>query len=278
MNSGSSRNNSSGGRPPLPKDPRRRPGTSGTVKRPDTVTIVLIFVAAALLAAIVILMNARPKTPAETPGTYQPPVVERVETPTPVPQQPDEPIDLGVPQPVVPNPNPADDSSPAPDENQADNPASDSARPENPPAETTARIFFIKVSGEGKISVKGVLKNVPASASPLSTAPAGLLSGPGPEELNNNILSLIPEGSRLLGARIEGGTAFLDFNEGFRFNDLGIEGYRAQVEQIVYTATEFSTVQNVQILIEGQRIDYLGGEGFWVGSPLSRDDFRRNLP
>ncbi len=99
------------------------------------------------------------------------------------------------------------------------------------------------------------------------------MDGPHPSELSNDVLSLIPEGSELIGARIEGGIAFLDFNEQFRFNALGIEGYSAQVEQIVFTATEFSTVDKVQFLVDRQRIEYLGGEGFWVGGPLGREDF-----
>ena len=43
--------------------------------------------------------------------------------------------------------------------------------------------------------------------------------------------------------------------------------------QIVYTATEFSTVKSVQFLIDGQKKEYLGSEGVWIGSPLSRTSF-----
>ncbi len=137
----------------------------------------------------------------------------------------------------------------------------------------TSRLFFVRVNGEGRIGMKSVLRQTPDSGSPLTTAIQQLLKGPGPEELSNNLLSLIPENSRLLGARVEGGIAFLNFNESFRFNTLGIEGYRAQVEQIVYTATEFPTVDKVQFLIEGRRMNFLGGEGFWIGDPISRNDF-----
>ena len=42
--------------------------------------------------------------------------------------------------------------------------------------------------------------------------------------------------------------------------------------QIVYTATEYSTVNSVQILIDGQKKEYLS-EGVWIGSPLSRSSF-----
>lgn len=138
---------------------------------------------------------------------------------------------------------------------------------------TTVRLFFIKVSNEGEITSRSILRKISPKTPPLNAAIEALLKGPNPGELTNDVLSLIPEKSQLLGARVESGIAFLDFNEEFRFNTLGIEGYRAQVEQIVYTATELSTINKVQLLVEGQRIDYLGGEGFWVGTPLSREDF-----
>jgi spore germination protein GerM len=57
------------------------------------------------------------------------------------------------------------------------------------------------------------------------------------------------------------------------YNHYGIEGYAGQLKQIVFTATAFPNVQDVQILIEGEKHDYLGGEGVFIGSPLSRSSF-----
>ena len=62
-------------------------------------------------------------------------------------------------------------------------------------------------------------------------------------------------------------------DEQFEFNTVGMDGYQAQLMQIVYTATEFGTVNSVQFLIEGQKKEYLGSEGIWIGSPLSRSSF-----
>ncbi|MDD3821216.1 MAG: GerMN domain-containing protein, partial [Spirochaetales bacterium] len=56
----------------------------------------------------------------------------------------------------------------------------------------------------------------------------------------------------------------------FMYNHYGTEGFIAQLRQIVFTATSFSSVQDVQIIIEGQKKDYLGGEGVYIGKPLSR--------
>ena len=68
-------------------------------------------------------------------------------------------------------------------------------------------------------------------------------------------------------------TQFLNFNENFEFNSVGVEGCITQLMQIVYTATDFSTVKSVQFLVEGEKKEYLGTEGQWIGSPLSRNNF-----
>ena len=88
-----------------------------------------------------------------------------------------------------------------------------------------------------------------------------------------NCQSLIPAGTKLLSIKIQSGVAYLDFSEDFEINPFGVEGYNAQLMQIVYTATSFSTVKSVQFLIEGEKKEYLGSEGQWIGSPLSRNAF-----
>ena len=85
-------------------------------------------------------------------------------------------------------------------------------------------------------------------------------------------MSLIPPGSEVISIRIEGDTAFINFNEDFQFNTFGVEGYTAQIIEVVFTATDFPNINNVQILIEGRRIDFLG-EGIPIGIPLSRGMF-----
>jgi spore germination protein GerM len=100
-----------------------------------------------------------------------------------------------------------------------------------------------------------------------------LIDGLLPSELNKELITLIPEDTKLLSVTVEEGTAYLNFNEAFRFNTLGSEGLKAQLRQIVYTTTEFSTVKNVQILIEGKKQNYLGPEGVYIGTPLNRHSF-----
>ena len=138
----------------------------------------------------------------------------------------------------------------------------------------TGRIFFVQVSPEGQLELKGVLREISYENAPLTQTLRTLLEGPNASELSQNVISVIPPESQLNRVYVEANTAFIDLNEQFRFNRLGREALVAQVKQLVYSATEFPTVGAVQILIDGQRIEYLGSEGVYVGGPLSRDSLR----
>ncbi|MDA3956476.1 GerMN domain-containing protein, partial [Oceanispirochaeta sp.] len=138
-----------------------------------------------------------------------------------------EPEEAEVQEPVIPSEIlPAE--TPAGDDEKGNPPANNQTR--------EARIYFVKVNAEGQISLKSVTRKIDFNNSPLAQTVDSLISGPGTDEINKGSLTLIPEGSRLLSARIESGTAYLNFNEAFRFNPLGREGYVAQLKQIVYTS------------------------------------------
>lgn len=145
---------------------------------------------------------------------------------------------------------------------------------ENKPSNTiAAKICFVAIDSDGPVIRKEVGRSV-AKDSPLTNCIISLLSGPTASESATGCRTLIPSGTRLYSASVKNGVATLDFSEEFEFNSYGVEGYLGQLMQIVYTATNFSTVDSVQILIEGQKKGYLGSEGVWIGSPLSRSSFR----
>ncbi len=149
--------------------------------------------------------------------------------------------------------------------------------PEQPPATqqtTRATIFLIRVTDDGRIVAESVPRVMNFTTSPLSRAIETLIAGPDAEDHNRGLLSLVPGGTRLLSARVQDGVAFLNFNDAFRYNTMGLEGYLAQLQQVVLTATAFSSVDAVQILIDGQVVEYLGGDGIYVGRPLRPADFR----
>ncbi len=137
----------------------------------------------------------------------------------------------------------------------------------------SASLYFVRIDGDGVITRQEVKRTVPETDSPLTDALQSLLKGPGEEELRKELITLIPQGTKLLSAQVRGSTAYLNFSESFMYNSYGIEGYAGQLKQVVWTATAFPSVQDVQILVEGQRRDFLGGEGVYIGRPLSRNSF-----
>jgi hypothetical protein len=142
----------------------------------------------------------------------------------------------------------------------------------DPPETRERTLYFIRIDSDGAILRAQVMRKLPLSDSPLLDVLQTLLQGPSAEEQGRNIQNFIPRGTRILSAMVRGQTAYINFNEEFQYNTYGVEGYAAQLQQIVWTATEFSNIRDVQILIEGRRIDYLG-EGIQIGSPLNRDWF-----
>lgn len=193
-------------------------------------------------------------------------------------------------QPENPSPKVPEEAKPEPVETVKEEPKSTEQKKEEKPAETKKeekkveepkkitttelQICFVEIDSDGSVVRKMVKRSVPKTDSPLGTALGILLQGPDSTiSAERNCMSLIPSGTKLLSAKIQGGVAYLNFNEAFEINTYGVEGYIGQLMQIVYTATAFSTVDSVQFLIEGEKKEYLGSEGQWIGSPLSRNSF-----
>jgi len=201
------------------------------------------------------------KPQAEKPVvTEQPEKKTQAEKPAPAAQTSAPPAQPSTP-PAQPSAPPAQPSTPAA---QTSAPP---AQPSTPPVETRDRSIYL-MQKSNMMLVK-VNRKLNVSNTPLQDSVNALLAGPAPDEIMRDIESLVPEGSRLLSARVEGTTAVLDFNKEFRYNTRGSEGCAAQIKQIVWTATEFPNVRDVQFLIEGQKVDFLS-EGVTIRSPISR--------
>lgn len=156
-------------------------------------------------------------------------------------------------------------------------PSSPSAKLETdksqPAAVRKAVIYWVRVDADGKLVPKSATRLLPKSDAPMSDALEALFAAPTVAELKQGVRTLIPPDTKLRSAWVKDGIAFINVSEEFQFNQYGIDGALAQLLQVVFTATEFSTVKSVQFLIEGQKKEYLGAEGVWIGSPLSRTSF-----
>lgn len=135
------------------------------------------------------------------------------------------------------------------------------------------QLFFVKVDSNGRPVLAATEQTIDFVDSPLTKTFDTLLQGVSSKDSGDGIRTLIPEGTKLLSASVRNGTAYLDFNDRFRFNSYGVEGYNAQLEQVVFTATQFNTVKRVQILLDGKVRKYLAPEGIAIDKPLDRSSF-----
>ena len=187
--------------------------------------------------------------------------------PTPVDTPPSEPAAT---QPAVTTPSQTEPQNVQPQTGQ--NPQT-TQEPQQGATELRERaLYFTRIGSDGSVLRDRADRRLPASDSPLRDVIQALIAGPNAAESQRGLISLIPEGTMLLSISIRGETAYINFNEDFQYNTYGPEGYKGQLRQIVYTATEFPTVKDVQILIDGNRVDFLS-ENIWIGSPLNREMF-----
>jgi len=209
-----------------------------------------------------VLTEESPAEPVETQIVQRPSTPSKPEPAKPEPAAPTTPA-----KPEPAKPERTEPAKPVP-ETKPPTPT-----PPAPAVQTRDRnIYFTQINKDGQILQSRVSRKIPVSDSPMQDVLAVLLKGPSADELNKGILNLIPQNTRILSAVVRGNTAYISFSEDFMFNTFGVEGYVAQLRQIVWTVTEFQNVNDLQILIEGRRVDYLG-EGIWIGSPISRQSF-----
>jgi len=130
----------------------------------------------------------------------------------------------------------------------------------------TARIYFLRVT-DGKQRLAAVDRPV-AAAAPVRAAVAELLTG----ELPQGCDRPLPPYVELLGAKVMEGVASVDFSKHLTTSFRGgSDSEGVAVYAIVNTLTSLPGVDQVQILVEGQRVDSIGGH-LDVSGPLARDD------
>jgi germination protein M len=147
-------------------------------------------------------------------------------------------------------------------------------KPETPPQkEYQARLFFLKINDEGQILLKSIIRTISYEEGLLSATLDTLLTGPSQDDLMKGYFTLIPEGTVIHRVTLKDGIAHIDVNDAFRYNHLGFEGYQAQLKQLVYSATEFSSVKGVKLTINGASEEFLSAEGVSIGEILTRESF-----
>ena len=149
----------------------------------------------------------------------------------------------------------------------------------SPAATTIVRAYFVLGSFTGNEGLVPVLREVPETKAVATAAMTALLAGPKGAELESRpaMVTAIPDGTRLLGVTIANGIATADLSKEFESGG-GSYSVLARLAQVVYTLTQFPTVDGVLFRINGMPVTTFSSEGVVLDGPVDRADYRDFLP
>ncbi len=141
-----------------------------------------------------------------------------------------------------------------------------------PVRRTSLRVYFLR---DGVVAPVG--REVPETQAVARAAVAQLIAGPTVEERAMGLRSDVPHDTELRGLTIAGGQATVDLSQPFA------EGAEASLSsrfaQVVYTLTQFATVQTVLFEIEGEPMTTVtDGEGTLLDHAPGRTEYETLTP
>lgn len=134
--------------------------------------------------------------------------------------------------------------------------------------------FLLGALDDDQPGIVPVARGVEPTEAVLTAALQQLLAGPTTAETASQpaVRSAIPAGTTLLGATVQDGVATVDLSGEFEAGG-GTASMFGRLAQVVYTATQFPTVRAVDLHIDGQDRESLGGEGILLDGYRTRTDF-----
>ena len=118
-----------------------------------------------------------------------------------------------------------------------------------------------------------VLRQLPAGTkTTLKSALVELLKGPNAAETAAGMSTQIPAGTTLRSVKVSGKIATVDLSAKFG-TDGGMSGVTNRLAQVVFTATQFSTVSSVRFKVNGKTVSVFTGEGIMLNHPQKRSDY-----
>ena len=139
-------------------------------------------------------------------------------------------------------------------------------------ATTTVNVYY---SRDEKICA--AVRVVPKTQEVGAAAMKALLQGPTDEEKAAGMFSTIPEGTTFLGLSIKDGIATVDLSKEYASGG-GSLSMMMRLAEVIFTITQFPTVDGVNFKLDGKAIDVLGGEGLILDHPMSRADYEDMSP
>ena len=110
-----------------------------------------------------------------------------------------------------------------------------------------------------------------------TAAMKALIEGPTAEEKNGGMFSAIPEGTTFLGLNIENGIATVDLSKEYASGGGSLSMFM-RLAEVVFTLTQFPTVEGVNFKLDGEPVEVFGGEGIVLDHPVNRSDYEELFP
>ena len=142
----------------------------------------------------------------------------------------------------------------------------------SPPADRSLEVWF--TYGDRLFVSRRVVPGTPAMG---RAAMEELLERPNDFEANAGVGTAIPPDIRLLGLTISEGVATVDLSDGFGGGS-GSTAELLSVAQVVYTLTQFPTVDGVLFEVENEPLRKTPGHGLLLSGPQTRRDWQDQLP
>ena len=158
-------------------------------------------------------------------------------------------------------------------------PSNDPASPSAPPtasptpSSTQTMTYELWFNYDGYLFV--TYRTEPFTAGVGTRALEMLLGGPTNAEDAAKVGTSINPGTRLLGLSINDGVATVDLDEAFRAEETPAIAV-GSLSQIVYTLTQFDSIQEVLFQVDGAPLTNFGG--YELDGPQGRADFADQLP
>lgn len=135
--------------------------------------------------------------------------------------------------------------------------------------------FFLDDAAGGDPALVPVLRTVPETKAVATAAMTALLAGPSNRERTAEpaIRTTIPADSELLGIRISGGVATVNLSGEFEAGG-GSFSVLGRLAQVVYTLTQFSSVDRVRFELDGEPVTLFSAEGIVLDEPVGRATYR----
>jgi germination protein M len=170
-----------------------------------------------------------------------------------------------------------DEPSPAPTDDDAPEATTDRD------GTTAIRLYYVASGGDmpgrpGPFLIS-VHREIPSTPGIAQATLRELVGGPSAadEALIDDVSTSVPADTLVLGVSLADGLATVDLSREFESGG-GSFSMFSRLAQVIYTVTQFPTVDEVAFQLDGQPVTVFSGEGIEMDGPVSRDDLVGLLP